>query len=81
VEAVVGALDHVEPRARELLADRREEREVGERVARALEQEHRLRDARQVLRALDAGLPGGMEREAEEHEAAHRREPALGGGV
>src|SRR5215470_9163995 len=52
--------------AAELLDDGLEQREIGERVARALKEQERHVDLREMLRARDARLPGRMEREAEE---------------
>src|SRR5262245_55197946 len=57
VEGVIRVVDDVEPRAR---AERREEGteqvERGELVARALEEQHRDADAREVLAALRSGF-------------------------
>ena len=79
---MVGAVDDVEACARaELLADGREQREIGESVACALEKKHRLRNAREVRGARGTGPPSGMQRKAQEHEASHCGEPTRSGGV
>ena len=81
VEGVVGGVDEVERGAGgEGRADGAEEREVGESVAGALEEEHGLRDFRQVIGALYAGAARRVKREAEENEPFDGVESALCGG-
>lgn len=70
VEGVVGGLDDVERRARaEFGGDWLEEGEIGEVVAGALEEKHRLGDFGEVIAAFGGGLFWRMEREAEKDEA------------
>ena len=75
VEGVVGVVFEVQPRARAEFGDYgAKQREFGESVVGALREKHRLRDLAQVRGALAAGLAGGVQREAEEHDAARGRE-------
>jgi hypothetical protein len=55
-------------RAPELLQRRAQQREVGERVARALQEQHGQIDLREMIGAPGAGPARGVEREAEERE-------------
>src|SRR5207248_6631176 len=70
VEAVVGVLDdlHRRPWA-ERFDDGREQRKIGERVARSLQEQHRLRHLGEVLGARGSGSSGRVQRETQEHEA------------
>ena len=75
---MVAAVDHVQLRAiAELVEHGLQLAEIRERVARALEEQHRQLDVAQVFGARASGLARRVQREAEEHETAHARERAL----
>lgn len=81
VEGMVGGFDDVERGARaEFGADRFEQREIGEIVARALQEEHRLGDFGEMVAPFGGGLFRRMKREAKENQAADFREQAFRGG-
>jgi hypothetical protein len=81
VERVIGPGDHVEGRAlAQAGADGAQQVEIGELVALALEEQHRHADLGQMGAALDRRPAGGVQRKAEEHQAALDRERCLGGG-
>src|SRR5712691_4396451 len=67
VRGMIGALHHVQRRTRQL--PRRQspqERKRSQLVARALQEEHRHADVREMIRAMRRGLPRGVQRESHE---------------
>src|SRR6266480_638142 len=77
---MIPAVDQVQRRPGLEARDHRlQERELRERVAGPLQEQHRDRDPIEVLGATDAGLPRRMQREAEKDEAAYTGERRLGG--
>lgn len=72
VERVIGRLDYVQCHSRaKLIAYRPQEFEVGEWVARSLEEKHWQSDLLQVLRALCSWPIRRVKREAEEYQASN----------
>ena len=82
VERVVGVVEDLERRQRpEPIDDRADQIEPGELVAGALQEQHRHVDRGEMRGALGARLAGGMQGEADEHEAAHSRQCGTGLGL
>ena len=73
--AVVGRVQEMERRAApELLADRPQQVQIRQLVARPAQEEHRHRDVREVVGPLRLGLARQVEREGEEDQAANALE-------
>ena len=82
VESVVGGLDDVKFAAgAKFFHYGLKKLEIGERVASALQKEHRHRDFGQVIGALGAGTVRRMKWKAEEDETAYIRDETFGSGV
>ena len=78
---MVGAFDDVERgECAEFVADRFEQREIGEIVARALQEEHRLGDFDEMVAPFGGGLLRRMKRKAKENQAAHFGDQVFRGG-
>ncbi len=70
-EGVIGAVDDDQlGRRRERANDRFEQRQIGQLVARALQEQHRHPDPRQVLGPRRGRLAGRVERKADEDDGA-----------
>ena len=79
VKGMVGMLEQSQRGAlAEAFAERSEQRNIGERIMRPLQEEHGDADLGEVCRALVGRLARRMEREAEKGEAAHAGQRALG---
>ena len=83
MKGVVGRLDPVRRGARaELRQHALQQRPLGQRIARALHEQHRYVHLCQVPGAVERRAPGRVQRKAEEDEAAHawqrRRAPGPG---
>jgi len=71
---MVRAVDDVERRPGQPIDYRTQQCQLGEVVARSLQEEHGDFNLRQVLRPLDARLARRMQRKSNEREAEHIRE-------
>ena len=72
---MVGRVEEMERRAApELLADRPQQVQIRQLVARPAQEEHRHRDVREVVGPLRLGLARQVEREGEEDQAVNALE-------
>lgn len=69
---MIGGLDYVQGRSRsEAGANGTQKFEIGEGVARSLEEEHRLFDVTQMFGTFGPRLVGRVEREAVEYQSSN----------